>query len=209
MPIHHAVLALLTERPAHGYELKTSFERAIGPQWGDLNIGHLYQVLERLVRDDFVRYRVVRQADRPDKHIYRITTKGRAELEEWLLSPFVGNVGYRDDVFLKLFAASRLGSDRLLEAVKIQRDAYLAELGALGELRSRHRDDPLVSLLIQAAELHTRANLKLTELARDRALLIVEATSASANRDDSDTEAEREYQQPQRGKSFKRRDQAG
>jgi DNA-binding PadR family transcriptional regulator len=27
MPWHHAVLALLSAQPAHGYELKTSFER--------------------------------------------------------------------------------------------------------------------------------------------------------------------------------------
>ena len=39
MPLHHAVLALLAAKPAHGYELKTSFEQAVGDQWGGLNIG--------------------------------------------------------------------------------------------------------------------------------------------------------------------------
>jgi hypothetical protein len=29
------------------YELKQSFQEAIGPQWGELSIGHLYQVLDR------------------------------------------------------------------------------------------------------------------------------------------------------------------
>jgi DNA-binding PadR family transcriptional regulator len=28
MPLHHAVLVLLAERPRYGYQLKTSFERA-------------------------------------------------------------------------------------------------------------------------------------------------------------------------------------
>ena len=46
MPLHHAVLALLSAKPAHGYELKSSFEQAVGDQWGGLNIGHLYQILE-------------------------------------------------------------------------------------------------------------------------------------------------------------------
>jgi DNA-binding PadR family transcriptional regulator len=41
MPLRHAVLALLSAKPAHGYELKTSFEQAVGDQWGGLNIGHL------------------------------------------------------------------------------------------------------------------------------------------------------------------------
>src|SRR6266508_2428323 len=71
MPIHHAVLGLLAEGPSYGYELKGSFEEAIGPQWGELNIGHLYQVLDRLMRDGFVTKRVVAQTDRPDRMVYR------------------------------------------------------------------------------------------------------------------------------------------
>ena len=33
MALHHAVLALLAARPAHGYELTGSFEQAVGEQW--------------------------------------------------------------------------------------------------------------------------------------------------------------------------------
>ncbi|MFE3270964.1 PadR family transcriptional regulator [Streptomyces sp. NPDC059215] len=62
----HAVFALLTERSSHGCELRAQFEETIGPQWGGLNIGHLYQILERLVRDGYVTRSQVAQADRPD-----------------------------------------------------------------------------------------------------------------------------------------------
>ena len=65
MPIHHADLALLAEGPNYGYELKGTFEEAIGPQWGELNIGHLYQILDRLERDGLVTKRVHPQARRP------------------------------------------------------------------------------------------------------------------------------------------------
>jgi DNA-binding PadR family transcriptional regulator len=160
MPIQHAVLALLDERSSYGYELKAHFEEAIGPQWGDLNIGHLYQVLERLVRDGSIKRRDVAQSSRPDKAVYRLTAAGRRELEAWLDTPFVRQSGYRDDFFLKLFAASRLGPDRLKRVVAVQRRAYLAELAALTELRSRHDREALVSVLINAAVLHTEANLK-------------------------------------------------
>ena len=54
MPLHHAVLALPADKPAHGYELKGSFEQAVGDQWGGLNIGHLYQILDRLSRDQLI-----------------------------------------------------------------------------------------------------------------------------------------------------------
>jgi DNA-binding PadR family transcriptional regulator len=164
MPIQHAVLALLEEGPSYGYELKSRFEEAIGPQWGELNIGHLYQVLERLVREGSVKRREVAQSSRPDKAVYRLTAAGRRELESWLNTPFVRQSGYRDDFFLKLFAAARLSPERLKRVVAIQRQAYLAELAALAELRGKHDHDPLVSVLIDAAVFHTEANLRTLEV---------------------------------------------
>jgi len=165
MPIQHAVLALLAGGPSHGYELKSSFEESVGPQWGELNIGHLYQVLERLVRDELVTRRQVSQDDRPDKTVYRLTAAGRRELEQWLSAPFVRRGGYRDDFFLKLFAASLLGRDALGEVTRVQREAYLGELKSLAELGAEHAQDPLVRLLVEAAKLHTEANLRVVELA--------------------------------------------
>lgn len=163
MPLHHAVLALLSNSPSYGYELKTQFERAVGPQWGELNIGHLYQVLERLTRDRFVTKREVAQADRPDKTIYRITKAGREELTRWLDDPYRRHSGYRDDFFLKLFAAAEVGGDALGEVIQSQRAAWLGELKALRELRSQQSKEPLVKLLISAAIFHTEANLRLIE----------------------------------------------
>lgn len=164
MPIHHAVLALLVQNPSYGYELKSRFQESVGPQWGDLNIGHLYQILDRLERDKFVSKRVVAQDDRPDRVVYRLTRAGRTELDRWLETPFVRSA-YRDDFFLKLFAASKLGRQPVDTLVRVQREAYLGELSALSKLRRTHRDDPLVSLLIEAAILHTKADLRLVELA--------------------------------------------
>ncbi len=78
MPIHHAVLALLDRvARSYGYELRGQSWQLVGPQWGDLNIGHLYQVLGRLVRDGLVTKREVEQESRPDKVVYRISRAGR------------------------------------------------------------------------------------------------------------------------------------
>ncbi len=184
MPLHHALLALLAGGTSHGYELKARFEQAVGPQWGEFNIGHVYQVLERLDREGFVSERVVRQADRPDKTVYRLTRAGRAELERWLEAPFVREGGYRDDFFLKLFAGSQLGPEALRSVVRVQRQAYLQELSSLGQLRTRHRDDALVHLLIEAAIRHTEANLAIVEQAERTAdELVHQAQQSSAPRD--------------------------
>lgn len=182
MPIHHAVLALLTARESYGYELRGEFRDAIGPQWGDLNIGHLYQILDRLARDGLVTKREVPQTVRPDKYLYRLTDAGRAELERWLETPFVRQAGYRDDFFLKLLAAARLGAERLDEVLRVQRDAYIGELATLAELHDQHRHQPLVSLLIDAAIRHTKANLEVVEQAEKKRGSLVRTETQTVNR---------------------------
>jgi DNA-binding PadR family transcriptional regulator len=184
VPVHHAVLALLSDGASYGYQLKASFEQSVGPQWGDLNIGHLYQVLDRLERDKLVTKRVVPQADRPDRVMYRLTPAGRAELESWLETPYV-RPAYRDDLFLKLFAAARMGGGRLTKVIRKQREAYLGELRALAKLRREHRDEPVVLLLIDAAVLHTKADLRLVELAERESRRLLDAGSAQAVADDA------------------------
>lgn len=180
MPIHHAVLALLGKGPSYGYELKSQFEQSVGPQWGELNIGHLYQVLDRLERERLVTKRVVPQEGRPDRVVYRLTKSGREELERWLESPFVRRA-YRDDLFLKLMAASRLGREPLARFLRLEREALLGEMSALGQLRRRHRGEPLVSLLIEAAVLHTKADLRLVELAEASSDALAEAEGATVD----------------------------
>jgi DNA-binding PadR family transcriptional regulator len=168
MPIQHAVLALLTEGPSYGYELRSSFEEAIGPQWGELNIGHVYQVLDRLVRDGLVTKKRVDQETRPDKNVYRITKAGQRELEQWLSEPHVPR-GYRDEFFLKLFAAARVGSQALSQVISDQRTAYQQELAGLTRLQDDYSGDPLVRLLIAAAIVHTQANVEVTAMAEQEA----------------------------------------
>jgi DNA-binding PadR family transcriptional regulator len=165
MPLHHAVLALLKQRPSHGYELKAQFEETIGPQWGGLNIGHLYQILERLVRDGYVTRSQVAQSDRPDKNLYTLTPAGDAEVQSWATSAWVRTGGFRDEVFLKLLAAVALGTEALGTLIEAQRQTYLSELAGLARQRRAHADEPLVALLIDAAVAHTKADLGLLDSA--------------------------------------------
>jgi DNA-binding PadR family transcriptional regulator len=190
MPLQHAVLGLLAKRASYGYELKASFERAIGPQWGELNIGHLYQILDRLVRDGLVTREVISQRERPDKTVYRLTETGRDELARWISTPATRQGGYRDEFFLKLLVASGLGADQLRTIVRTQREAYLLELRSLTELQLQHREQPLVALLIEAALLHTRANLQVVERAGDDAERIAGAAMAHLGGDAAEGAAE-------------------
>ncbi|MCX5374738.1 PadR family transcriptional regulator [Streptomyces sp. NBC_00015] len=180
MPLHHAVLALLTRRPNHGYELKARFEEAVGPQWGGLNIGHLYQILERLVRDGYVSRSQVTQTDRPDKNLYTLTEAGEAELRSWATTAWVRVGGFRDELFLKLLGAVALGPQALTTLIDSQRQTYLSELAGLAQQRRAHADEPLVAVLIDAAIAHTKADLGLLDSAAQHLGPLATAQSAQA-----------------------------
>jgi DNA-binding PadR family transcriptional regulator len=165
MPLHHAVLALLSAKPAHGYELKTSFDQAVGDQWGGLNIGHIYQILDRLSRDGLIDSQRQPQQVKPDRVVHRLTPAGRAELDRWLAEPSIPTRGYRDDFFLKVMAAVRSGDPAVLPAVLSQQRAHLLrQLHALAGARAA-TTTAVESLLITAAELHIRADLGVVDAA--------------------------------------------
>lgn len=171
MPIQHAVLALLAGGPSYGYSLKGAFEAAVGPQWGPLNIGHLYQILERLSRDDLVTSHRVAQSVKPDKVVYSITDTGRAELSSWLSAPTPRTSGFRDDFFLKVMAAARSGSaGTVREVITAQRGFLLRELRNLETLRRRPDVDRVAALLVTAASEHVNADLAFLDLAEEELL---------------------------------------
>jgi DNA-binding PadR family transcriptional regulator len=160
VPIQHAVLSLLSGGPSHGYELKSAFEQAVGPQWGPLNIGHLYQVLDRLSREGMVSATRVPQEARPDRVVYAITEAGTTELAAWMAEPSPRTSGFRDDFFLKLVAAVRTGETAVVEHVVARQRAFLLrELRSLHELRREQRGDVTVGLLLSAAARHVEADL--------------------------------------------------
>jgi DNA-binding PadR family transcriptional regulator len=165
MPLHHAVLALLSAKPAHGYELKTSFDQAVGDQWGGLNIGHIYQILDRLSRDGLIDSQRQPQQVKPDRVVHRLTPAGRAELDRWLAEPAIPTRGYRDDFFLKVMAAVRSADPAVLPAVLSRQRAHLLrQLHALASARTA-ATTAVESLLITAAELHIGADLGVVDAA--------------------------------------------
>jgi DNA-binding PadR family transcriptional regulator len=178
MALHHAILSQLAGGESYGYELKRAFDRSVGPHWGALNVGHLYQVLDRLKRDGLVEIlRAEPQPRRPERLIYAITPAGREELSRWLQTPSAPAVGYRDDLYLKLVAAARGGRAQLTDVVRRERHAHLAELHALRSLPDTETPDALAALLTEGAALLVEARLRLLELADHDSAHIVSAAA--------------------------------
>ena len=97
MSLEHAILGFLTYQPFSGYDLKKFFDESVRHFWSATQ-SQIYRTLARMADDGWVRMETVEQEDRPDRKVYHITDKGRAELttpidlprmrHEWLTQVF-------------------------------------------------------------------------------------------------------------------------
>lgn len=85
MSIQHAILGLLSWKPATGYELKKIFEQSPTMYWSGNN-NQIYKSLVKLLDEGLVTNEVQHQTGSPSKKIYSITEEGRACLKEWVVS---------------------------------------------------------------------------------------------------------------------------
>ena len=76
-----ALLLLLRERPAHGYELLEELPTLTGEARVDM--GNLYRVLRALEEDALVTSRWEAGEPGPAKRTYELTTEGKRLLDEW------------------------------------------------------------------------------------------------------------------------------
>ena len=76
-----ALLLLLAERPAHGYELLEQLPELTGER--RIDMGNLYRVLRALEDDRVVTSEWRDDAPGPSKRIYELTDEGRRLLDGW------------------------------------------------------------------------------------------------------------------------------
>ena len=76
-----ALLLLLAERPAHGYELLEQLAALTGER--RIDMGNLYRVLRALEEDGIVTSEWQDDAPGPTKRIYELTDDGRRLLDGW------------------------------------------------------------------------------------------------------------------------------
>ncbi|WP_433042685.1 PadR family transcriptional regulator [Dactylosporangium sp. CS-033363] len=124
MSIKHALLALLSEGPKYGLQLREEFEARTGEVW-PLNIGQVYTTLQRLERDGFVESDD--DAEPGPQKGFRITDDGARELDGWLRTPPDLASPPRDELVIKILVAVRLpGVD--VHAVIQEHRRYIVEL---------------------------------------------------------------------------------
>ena len=124
MSVRHAMLALLSEGPKYGLQLREEFEARTGEIW-PLNVGQVYTTLQRLERDGLVESDGSGEAG-PQKG-FRITAEGEQELARWLRMPPDLSSPPRDELVMKVLVALHVPSADVYELIQAHR-RYLVEL---------------------------------------------------------------------------------
>lgn len=140
MSIKHGLLALLGERPRHGYQLKTAFEARTGGTW-PLNVGQVYTTLQRLERDGLVS---AADAGQDGTVTYALTDAGRDEVASWWSSTVDRHPPPRDELAIKVALALGSSAADAGEVVRTQRIRTVRTLQWLTRLRA-DADAPLTT----------------------------------------------------------------
>jgi DNA-binding PadR family transcriptional regulator len=124
MSVRHALLALLSEGPKYGLQLREEFEARTGEVW-PLNVGQVYTTLQRLERDGLVESDGAGE-EGPQKG-FRITGAGEQELSRWLRTPPDLSAPPRDELVMKVLVALRVPGTDVREVIQVHR-RYLVQL---------------------------------------------------------------------------------
>ena len=124
MSVRHALLALLSEGPKYGLQLREEFEARTGEVW-PLNGGQVYTTLQRLERDGLVESDGTGE-EGPQKG-FRITAAGEQELARWLRTPPDLSSPPRDELVMKVLVALYVPTADVHAVIQAHR-RYVVEL---------------------------------------------------------------------------------
>ncbi|MDG0794107.1 PadR family transcriptional regulator [Cohnella ginsengisoli] len=132
--LSYGLLSLLAQSSYSGYDLMLRIQ----PFWPAKH-SQIYPLLAKLEQEDYIRFELVPQRDKPDKKVYSLTGKGQEALKDWFDQP-TAEPALRDEMMLKVFcmsyadreSARKMLADRLAYH-KEQRRKYEHKLAELKE----------------------------------------------------------------------------
>ena len=150
MSVRHALLALLSEGPKYGLQLRQEFEARTGEVW-PLNVGQVYTTLQRLERDGLVESDDA-ESDGPQKG-FRITPAGEGELMEWLRTPGGDEAPPRDELVIKVLVALTLPGIDVADLLQVHRRHLVQTMQRYTRLKESAAEDDLGLALVADAEI--------------------------------------------------------
>jgi DNA-binding PadR family transcriptional regulator len=149
MSVRHALLALLSEGPKYGMQLRQEFEARTGEVW-PLNVGQVYTTLQRLERDGLVASDG--DDDGPQKG-YRITERGQTELLAWLRTPPDDAPPPRDELLIKVLVAVQVPGVEVDDVIQTHRRHLVELMQRYTAVKADAAEDDVALALVVDAEL--------------------------------------------------------
>lgn len=149
MSVRHALLALLSEGPKYGLQLRQEFERRTGEMW-PLNVGQVYTTLQRLERDGLVESDGAEDAPQKD---YRISDAGWRELSDWLKTPPDMAQPPRDELVIKVLVAAEVPGVEVHDVIQVHRRNLVELMQRYTAVKAGADDGDVALSLVVDAEL--------------------------------------------------------
>ena len=169
MSVRHALLALLSEGPKYGLQLREEFEARTGEVW-PLNVGQVYTTLQRLERDGLVAALDDAGGGEPGpQKAYRITAAGTTDRGEWLRVPPELSSPPRDELVMKVLLAARVPGTDVHEVIRAHRGYLVQLMQEWNRLKEEEAEFDLAFALVVDAELfRLESVLRWLEVAEER-----------------------------------------
>lgn len=152
MSLRYAMLGMLADRPASGYDLTRRFDEALGRHAWHARHSQIYPELKRLAEEGLVT--VIDEGPR-GRRTYDVTDAGRAELREWLRAyPETGVV--RNEYALRLFLLGSLEPAEARSLLEKYARAGEEQAQALSDVGSESEHRPVLEFGRLAAEFGRR-----------------------------------------------------
>src|SRR5438067_8320796 len=150
MSVRHALLALLSEGPKYGLQLRQEFEAKTGEVW-PLNVGQVYTTLQRLERDGLVESDDA-EAEGPQK-TFHLTDEGIEELHDWLRTPGGDTAPPRDELVIKVLVALTVPGVAVPDVLQVHRRHLIQLMQRYTRLKQDAADDDVGLALVADAEI--------------------------------------------------------
>lgn len=133
MSLRYALLALLLDGKATGYDLSKRFDMSVANFWYALP-QQLYTELGAMERDGLVDGEVVVQTSRPNKRVFSLNERGRDALKSWFETP-VRTKPFKDELLVKIYASDLAEPEQIIALLEQSIAAHEAKLATFLRLR--------------------------------------------------------------------------
>lgn len=159
--IKFAILALLYQHEAYGYELSKQLALTLKGDW-DVKAGHIAVTLHRMEQAGLVEFTLAEADAAPDRKVYRLTEQGQLALKSWYNQADIRDYRMGDSFYLKLVFSLTGAPISSEDVLMTQRRRLYQELHDVMEMQAQANpltDLPLL-LLLETVIVHIEADIR-------------------------------------------------